>query len=677
MVAELGNISLVLALLMAISLAIYPLWGAQKDHLKLMQMAKPLAIGMFAFTLVAYICLTWAFVHDDFSLAYVASTSNSTLPLVYKYTAVWGGHEGSFLLWVMIFSIWTVAVALFSKAIELKMVARVLSILGMVAIGFYLFMLLTSNPFDVLLPFYPVDGRDLNPLLQDFGMIIHPPMLYMGYVGFSVAFAFALAALISGQLDSTWARWSRPWTIAAWSFLTVGIALGSWWAYYELGWGGWWFWDPVENASFMPWLVGTALMHSLAVTEKRKVFKSWTVLLAIAAFSLSLLGTFLVRSGILVSVHSFASDPSRGLFILGLLVVVIGGSLLLFAIRAPQLKGAGRYQLFSREVMLAGNNVFLTAACLVVLLGTLLPLVHKELGLGSISIGAPFFNQMFSYLIVPFVLLMGIGPLSRWKNQVPSALYKQLLIAFGLSLSAAILVTANFEQTSYMAALGMVMGFWIVVTTIMEIHQRINADKKLSQQPVFSALSKLTPSHWGMVVGHLGFAVSIIGITLVSNYNQEKHVRMAYGETVQLMGYDFTFNGVSNVKGPNYTGYQAHVVAKQDGEVVANLEAEKRIYTVQRNVMTEAGIDSNIHRDLFVALGEQLDDGDWALRIYVKPFVNWIWAGAFIMGFGGILSISDKRYRMQKLASKKVVKHKAKVNAPDAPASQDAVESQS
>jgi cytochrome c-type biogenesis protein CcmF len=491
-----------------------------------------------------------------------------------------------------------------------------------------------------------------------------------------VAFAFALAALISGQLDSTWARWSRPWTIAAWSFLTVGIALGSWWAYYELGWGGWWFWDPVENASFMPWLVGTALMHSLAVTEKRKVFKSWTVLLAIAAFSLSLLGTFLVRSGILVSVHSFASDPSRGLFILGLLVVVIGGSLLLFAIRAPQLKGAGRYKLFSREVMLAGNNVFLSAACLVVLLGTLLPLVHKELGMGSISIGAPFFNQMFSYLIVPFVLLMGIGPLSRWKNQTPSALYKQLLIAFGLSLSAAVLVTASFAQTSYMAALGMVMGFWIVVTTIMEIHQRINADKKLSDQPIFSALRKLTPSHWGMVVGHLGFAVSIMGITLVSNYNQEKHVRMAYGETVQLMGYDFTFNGVSNIQGPNYTGYQAHVVAKQGGEVVADLEAEKRIYTVQRNVMTEAGIDSNFHRDLFVALGEQLDDGDWALRIYVKPFVNWIWAGAFIMGFGGILSISDKRYRMQKLATKKVVKNKETLNSVGAPASQDAVESQ-
>ena len=667
MIAELGNFALIIALLMAMSLAIYPMWGAHKGHVRLMEMAKPLAVGMFVFTLVAYICLTYAFVTDDFSLAYVANTSNSTLPLQYKFTAVWGGHEGSFLLWVMIFSIWTLAVALFSKAIPLKMVARVLAILGMVAMGFYLFMLLTSNPFDRLLPFFPVDGKDLNPLLQDFGMIIHPPMLYMGYVGFSVAFAFALAALISGQLDSTWARWSRPWTLAAWSFLSVGIALGSWWAYYELGWGGWWFWDPVENASFMPWLVGTALIHSLAVTEKRKVFKAWTVLLAIAAFSLSLLGTFLVRSGILVSVHSFASDPSRGLFILGLLVIVIGGSLLLFAIRAPTFKSAGRYKLFSREVLLAGNNVFLTAACLVVLLGTLLPLVHKELGMGSISIGAPFFNQMFTYLIVPFVLFMGIGPLSRWKNQPPSALYKQLLLAFGLSLSAALLVTASFEQTSYMATLGMVLSFWIVCTTIMEINQRVAAKGPKSATGLLQGLRKLTPSHWGMVTGHLGFAVVLIGITLVSNYNQERHVRMAPGDTLDLMGYEFVFNGVSNIRGPNYTGYSADVQVFENGESVARLDAQKRLYNVQQNTMTEAGIDSNISRDLFVALGDQLENGDWALRIYVKPFVTWIWAGAFIIGFAGLLSISDKRYRMQKLVAKKAPGNTAPVVAVESP----------
>ncbi|MFT6285224.1 MAG: cytochrome c-type biogenesis protein CcmF [Arenicella sp.] len=652
MLAELGNFTLVLALMMGILLSIYPMWGAYKNHSQMMAMAKPLAIGMFVFTAFAYGCLTHGFITDDFSIAYVANTSNSTLPIYYKITAVWGGHEGSFLLWVLIFSIWTVAVALFSKAIPMKMVARVLSILGMVGIGFYLFMLLTSNPFDRLLPFFPIDGKDLNPLLQDFGMIIHPPMLYMGYVGFSVAFAFALAALISGQLDSTWARWSRPWTLAAWSFLTVGISLGSWWAYYELGWGGWWFWDPVENASFMPWLVGTALIHSLAVTEKRKVFKSWTVLLAISAFSLSLLGTFLVRSGVLVSVHSFASDPSRGLFILGLLVVIIGGSLALYAYRAPQLKGTGRYQLFSREVLLIGNNVFLTAATLVVLLGTLLPLVHKEIGMGSISIGAPFFNQMFTYLIVPFVLFMGIGPLSRWKNQSAQALYKQLLIAFGLSVSAGILVNASFEQSSYMAALGLVMSFWIVITTIMEIRQRIQPQVESGKFTISQSLKKLTRSHWGMVSGHLGFAVTLIGIALVSAYNVERNVRMAVGDGITLQGYEFVFKGVSEFAGPNYTADVAHLDVYQDGRKVSSLAAEKRFYPVQRNVMTEAGIDSGFTRDLFVALGEQLKNGDWSLRIYVKPFINWIWLGTFIMAFGGILSISDKRYRMGKITVK-------------------------
>jgi cytochrome c-type biogenesis protein CcmF len=652
MLAELGNFALVLALMMGILLSIYPMWGAYKNHSQMMAMAKPLAIGMFVFTAFAYGCLTHGFITDDFSIAYVANTSNSTLPIYYKITAVWGGHEGSFLLWVLIFSIWTVAVALFSKAIPMKMVARVLSILGMVGIGFYLFMLLTSNPFERLLPFFPIDGKDLNPLLQDFGMIIHPPMLYMGYVGFSVAFAFALAALISGQLDSTWARWSRPWTLAAWSFLTVGISLGSWWAYYELGWGGWWFWDPVENASFMPWLVGTALIHSLAVTEKRKVFKSWTVLLAISAFSLSLLGTFLVRSGVLVSVHSFASDPSRGLFILGLLVIIIGGSLALYAYRAPQLKGNGRYQLFSREVLLIGNNVFLTAATLVVLLGTLLPLVHKEIGMGSISIGAPFFNQMFTYLIVPFVLFMGIGPLSRWKSQSPQALYKQLLIAFALSVSAGILVNASFEQSSYMAALGLVMSFWIIVTTIMEIRQRIQPQVESGKFTITQSLKKLTRSHWGMVSGHLGFAVTLIGIALVSAYSVERNVRMGEGDSVTLQGYEFVFNGVSEFAGPNYTADVGQLDVFQNGQKISTLAAEKRFYPVQRNVMTEAGIDSGLTRDLFVALGEQLKNGDWSLRIYVKPFINWIWLGAFIMAFGGVLSISDKRYRMTKLGTR-------------------------
>ncbi|MEP4890055.1 MAG: heme lyase CcmF/NrfE family subunit [Aliiglaciecola sp.] len=657
MFAELGHFSLVLALLMSMLLSVYPMWGAYKNQVQYMALAKPLAIGMFLFTAISFGALVNAFYTDDFSVAYVANHSNSLLPWYYKITAVWGGHEGSFLLWILIFSIWTVGVAVLSRGIPQAMVARVLSILGMVAIGFYLYLLLASNPFESLLPFYPVDGRDLNPLLQDFGMIIHPPMLYMGYVGFAVAFAFAISALLSGQLDSTWARWSRPWTLAAWCFLTLGLSLGSWWAYYELGWGGWWFWDPVENAALMPWLVGTALVHSLAVTEKRKIFKSWTVLLAISAFSLSLLGTFLVRSGVLVSVHSFASDPTRGLFILAILGVVVGGSLVLYAIRAPQLKSIGRYEWFSREVMLIGNNLLLTAATIVVLMGTLLPLVHKEIGLGSISIGAPFFNQMFTYLIVPFVLLLAMGPLSRWKKQSAKAIQKQMLIGFVISVCAALLIQASYNQMTYMATLGSILSVWILVSTLQEIMQRVaKENNKTSSSTTWQRLRRLTPSHWGMVLGHLGFAVTLIGITLVSNYDQEKDVRMRTGDVVEISGYVFQFNGVRELTGPNYYGHVGIVDVYTDTtltEKITHLEAEKRFYPVQRSSMTEAGIDSGISRDLFMALGEQLNDGAWAVRIYVKPFVNWIWAGSIIMALGGLLSISDKRYRMAKVAKVK------------------------
>ncbi|WP_371192535.1 heme lyase CcmF/NrfE family subunit [Glaciecola sp. SC05] len=651
MIPELGNVTLVIALVLSILLAIYPLWGAQTNNQTLMQMARPLTFGLFVFTAIAYACLTYAFVTDDFSVNYVAQNSNSMLPLYYKITAVWGGHEGSFLLWVLIFAVWTLAVALFSKGIPEAMVARVLSVLGMVSISFYLFMLMTSNPFDSMLPFFPVDGRDLNPLLQDFGMIIHPPLLYMGYVGFAVAFAFAIAALIGGQLDSTWARWSRPWTIAAWAFLTLGIALGSWWAYYELGWGGWWFWDPVENASFMPWLVGTALMHSLAVTEKRKVFKSWTVLLAIAAFSLSLLGTFLVRSGVLVSVHSFASDPSRGLFILGLLVVVIGGSLLLYAIRASQLKSSGRYDIFSREMMLMGNNVLLVAATIVVLLGTLFPLVHKEIGLGTISIGAPFFNQMFTLLIVPFVLFMAIGPLSRWKRQQPKDLRNQLVFGFILALSAGLLINASYDQQTYMGMLGLVMSFWILIATVLEVRQRVVS--QTSEESVIASLGKLTRSHWGMILGHVGFAVCLIGITLVSNYELERDLRMEPGQRVNIADYEVEFSGVIELQGPNYISDKGIFDVYKNGEKVSHLEPEKRFYTVQRMTMTEAGIHTTLTRDLFVALGEPLENGAWAVRLYYKPFVVWIWGGAFIMCIGGIFSIADKRYRIKKIAKVK------------------------
>lgn len=648
MIPEIGNIAVALALVTSILLAVYPLWGAYRGHTAMIGTAKPLAISLFAFTALAFGCLVYAFVTDDFSLTYVAQHSNSRLPVYYKVTAVWGGHEGSFLLWVLMLSLWTVAVAVFSRGIPQVMIARVLSVLGMVSIGFYLFILLTSNPFDSMLPYFPVDGRDLNPLLQDFGMIIHPPMLYMGYVGFSVAFAFAVSALLSGQLDSTWARWSRPWVIAAWSFLSVGIALGSWWAYYELGWGGWWFWDPVENASFMPWLVGTALMHSLAVTEKRKAFKSWTVLLAIAAFSLSLLGTFLVRSGVIVSVHSFASDPARGLFILGILVILTGLSLVLYTLRAQQLKSPGRFQLFSREVLLMGNNVFLCAATLVVLLGTLLPLVHKELGLGSISIGAPFFNQMFTLLIVPFVLCLGLGPLTRWKHQPVSQVQKTLLIAFGLSVSAGVLINFTYDTPTYMAALGLVLSAWILITTTLEVMQRVSSlNTSLS---AVERLRKLTPSHWGMILGHLGFAVTLIGITLVSNFEVERDVRMMPGESVTLSGYEFAFRKVEQRSGPNYTADVGIFDVYESGEKLVHLEPEKRLYLVQRMPMTEAGIYSTIFRDLFIAMGEPLDDGAWAIRVYIKPFVTWIWAGAVIMAIGGICSISDKRYRMARVA---------------------------
>ncbi|MBC3764966.1 heme lyase CcmF/NrfE family subunit [Neptunicella marina] len=644
MITEVGHFSLVLALLMSILLAVYPMWGAARNDIRMMSLARPLAIAMLLFTLIAYASLTWAFINNDFSLSYVAQTSNSLLPVYYRITAVWGGHEGSFLLWITILALWTGAVALFSRPMPLQMVARVLAILGLVAVGFYLFILLASNPFERMLPFFPVDGRDLNPLLQDIGMIIHPPTLYMGYVGFSVAFAFAIAALISGKLDSTWARWSRPWTLAAWIFLTIGIALGSWWAYYELGWGGWWFWDPVENASFMPWLVGTGLLHSLAVTEKRKIFQSWTILLAIAAFSLSLLGTFLVRSGVLVSVHSFASDPTRGLFILGILIVTIGGSLLLYALKAPGLKGQGQYHAISREVLMMGNNVFLTAATMVVLLGTLLPLVHKELGLGSISIGAPFFDQMFTYLIVPFVFLLGVGPLSRWKKQSPAALKNQILLALGLSLSAGVLINQAYSTFSYLATLGSVLACWIFVTSVQEVVQRTGKAFNLN------ALTKLTRSHWGMIAGHVGFAVTLMGIALTSQYSVEKDVRMAAGESAELAGYQFVFKGVKPLNGPNYTGTSGHVDVFDKGQLVASLDAQKRFYTVQRSMMTEAAIDSGISRDLYVALGEQLDNGDWGLRLYVKPFVNWIWLGALIMALGGLLSATDKRYRLSKVA---------------------------
>ncbi|GAA5213991.1 heme lyase CcmF/NrfE family subunit [Corallincola platygyrae] len=643
MIPEIGHFALIIGLMLSILLASYPLYGAFKQKEGLMRLARPLALGQFGFTLISFLCLVWAFIYNDFTVAYVAHNSNTALPIYYRISAVWGAHEGSLLLWVLILSGWTAAVAVFSRTLPLDAVSRVLAVMGMVGIGFYLFVLLTSNPFERLLPIFPVDGRDLNPLLQDIGLIIHPPLLYMGYVGFSVAFAFAISALMTGKLDSAWARWSRPWTMAAWIFLTLGIALGSWWAYYELGWGGWWFWDPVENASFMPWLIGTALIHSLAVTEKRGVFKAWTVLLAISAFSLSLLGTFLVRSGVLVSVHAFASDPTRGLFILGFLGIVVGGSLVLFAWRGSEVKSHGRYELFSREVLLIGNNVFLTAATLVVLLGTLLPLFYKELGLGSISVGAPFFNDMFTVLVIPFAILLGIGPLTRWRRQSWAPLAMPLTIAGGVALLLAFALPWIFaDSMTWHAVLGLALAIWVLLATVHEIRLRVGVKKD-----GLKGLMRLTKSHWAMVLGHVGFAVTLIGIALTSSYTIEKDLRMAPGDRVEMRGYQFEFKGVKPIEGPNYTASAGVLAVYKGGKELTTLVAEKRFYPVQRSVMTEAAIDAGLTRDLYMALGEELDGGAWAVRIYYKPFVRWIWAGALFMSFGGLLMLLDRRYRLK------------------------------
>ena len=654
MIPEIGQFTLVIACILALLQTIYPLYGVQTGHQGAIRSAKILAILQFVFVAISFFILTYLFLANDFSVAYIATNSNSALPWFYRLSAVWGAHEGSLLLWVFLLSFWSALVALMSKRLPIESVARVLAVLGFLSLGFYLFVLLTSNPFLRTLPYFPVDGRDLNPLLQDIGLILHPPMLYMGYVGLSVAFAFAIAALMEGRLDSAWAKWSRPWTMAAWVFLTVGIALGSWWAYYELGWGGWWFWDPVENASFMPWIAATALIHSLAVSEKRGVFKSWTVLLAISAFSLSLLGTFLVRSGVLVSVHAFASDPARGLFILGFLVLVIGGSLLLFALRASTVQSRGRYNLLSRETLFLVNNILLIAALIVVLLGTLLPLVHKEIGLGSISIGEPFFNRIFSILIVPFALFLGIGPLARWKRQVAQALFKPLATALIIAVVATLIFLFAFaSHFTWLALMGVFLGMWVFATTFVEIYERAT-----HRHPFSQGIMKLGNSHWAMTLGHMGMAFLIIGITMTQNYSIERDVKLAVGESVQFEHYNFHFDRVENLDRHNYTGTIGIFTVQNDDGLVAVMQAEKRLYTVQRMPMTEAAIDPGVTRDLYIAMGEQLPDGAWAVRIYYKPFIRWIWFGPLVMAFGGIVMMLDRRYRRKapKTSNKKAIK---------------------
>ena len=643
MIPELGQYALILALCLSALLAVVPIAGTYSNNSLWMGYARPLATGMFAFLMVSLICLGYAFVTDDFSVVYVATNSNTALPVYYKISAIWGGHEGSLLLWVVILGGWTWAVAVKSDNLPLDIVARVLGVMGIIGVGFILFTLVTSSPFERHLPRFPVEGGDLNPLLQDIGLIIHPPMLYMGYVGFSVAFAFAIAALLSGRLDAAWARWSRPWTIVAWAFLTLGIALGSWWAYYELGWGGWWFWDPVENASFMPWLVGTALVHSLAVTEKRGVFKSWTVLLAIFAFSLSLLGTFLVRSGVLTSVHAFATDPDRGYFILALLAITIGGSLLLYAIKAAHVKSESSFELMSRETFLLGNNILLVIVALMVLLGTLYPLLIDALGKGKISVGPPYFNALFIPLMSALVVLMGVGVVSRWRHTKGSFIVKQLiaplLLSGVLGASFSVLYGDHFDWS---VTLGMVLAFWILLVSVKDIWNKVGHKTSISK-----GLRGLSRSYYAMVLAHIGVAVTVVGMTLVSVYNEERDLRMAPGDTLTFKQYEFIFDGVGVVQGPNYKADQAQIRILKDGKAYGVLHPEKRFYKARGNMMTEADIDPGFTRDLYVALGEPLEGGAWAVRIQHKPFVRWLWLGGLLMTLGGLLAATDPRYRKQ------------------------------
>lgn len=643
MIPELGHFSLIIGLAFAFLLASVPLIGIARKDQYLVRYARPLAYGMFIFIFLSVVSLAYSFGADDFSVAYVAGHSNSQLPIFFKIAAVWGGHEGSLLFWVFSISVWVAAVAFFSKGLEEVFTARVLAILAMITIGFTLFMLLTSNPFERLFP-VPMEGRDLNPMLQDVGLIFHPPMLYLGYVGFSVSFAFAIAALISGRLDSAWARWSRPWTLAAWIFLTGGISLGSWWAYYELGWGGWWFWDPVENASFMPWLVGTALLHSVIVTEKRGLFRNWTVLLSIFAFSLSLLGTFIVRSGVLTSVHSFASDPSRGMFILLLLGIAIGGSLALFAFRATEMKSPARFDLKSKESMLLVCNILLTVSAATVLLGTLYPLLIDALNMGKISVGPPYFNAVFVPIVLVLFVFMGIGPIIRWKRAKVGEIKKQTLIPAIMSILLGICIPFMVDgKFNTWAALGMIAAIWVAMMTLKAAYNIVNTQTgKLD-------FSRLRRSQLGMIFAHLGIAISIVGVTMVSNYSVEKSVRMGPGDGYELAGYTFNYLATKQVMGPNYIAKQGQVEVSKNGQFIALLKPDRRQYNVRTMDMTEAGIDWGWFRDLYVTMGDPVSATEFAVRLNYKPFVRWIWFGSIFMMIGGIFAAADKRYRVKDL----------------------------
>jgi cytochrome c-type biogenesis protein CcmF len=664
MIPEIGHFALILAALVALLLGTLPLIGAHTGRQPWIALARPATTAFALLITFSFACLTWAFIANDFSVVYVAQHSNTLLPTEYRMAAVWGGHEGSLLLWMLMMSWWALAVRLFSGHLPETMLARVLGTLGLVSFGFLLFILFTSNPFQRLLP-GAAEGRDLNPLLQDPGLIIHPPLLYMGYVGFSVAFAFAIAALLSGKLDAAWARWSRPWTTAAWCFLTLGIAMGSWWAYYELGWGGWWFWDPVENASFMPWLVGTALIHSLAATEKRGSFKNWTVLLAISAFSLSLLGTFLVRSGVLTSVHAFATDPTRGIFILIFLVAVVGSSLALFAWRAPSVGLGGRFGLVSRESLLLTNNVLLVVSCATVLLGTLYPLLIDALGVGKISVGPPYFDAVFVPVMVPVLFLMAVAPFARWKEASTAEIIRTLRWAFLAAAAVAIALPVIYGQFKVLTALGILLAAWITLAALLNFVQRVN-HTRAGRGFVATALDQ-PASFAGMHLAHIGIAVFVVGVTMVSSYEQEKDVKMGPGDMVEVGGYSFTFNGVKAVKGPNYQAAQGEFDLTMNGKFVRKLNPEKRNYFSSSMPMTEAAIDAGFLRDLYVSLGEPINpdqpEGEWAVRVYYKPFVDWIWGGCVLMALGGLLAMLDRRYRVRRKAANKDLGNPAGVQA--------------
>ena len=648
MIPELGHFALILALLVALVQGTLPLAGASLGAPRLMALARPAARMQALLVALAFACLAWAFVSNDFSVQNVASNSNAELPLHYRFAATWGSHEGSLLLWTLMLGGWSFAVSLFSRNLPPALLARVLSVMGLISVGFLLFLLFTSNPFERLVP-PAAEGRDLNPLLQDPGMVFHPPLLYMGYVGFSVAFSFAIAALLGGRLDATWARWSRPWTTVAWSFLTIGIALGSGWAYYTLGWGGWWFWDPVENASFMPWLTGTALIHSLAVTEKRGTFKTWTVLLAIVAFSLSLVGTFLVRSGVLTSVHAFATDPARGVFILVFLAIVVGGSLALFAWRAANVGLGGTFDLVSRESTLLANNILLVVAMASVLLGTLYPLFLDALQLGKISVGPPYFDAVFYPLMAPAAFLMGIGPIARWNRSTVPELWTRLKWALAVGVATALILPFVLGRWSPLLALGIFLAAWIFAATAASLVARVRSSHHAS---LLAALAANSPSYYGMLLAHLGVGVFIVGVTLVKGYEIERDVRLDVGESVAVGGYEFKFLGVTPGPGPNYRALTATVEVRKDGRLLTTLKPEKRIYNASGQPMTIAAIDVGFLGDRYVSLGEPVGEGAdsaagaWGVRVYLKPFIDWIWTGCLLMALGGFLAVSDRRYRL-------------------------------